>query len=124
MQYFSSLYDARRDIRDLSAILSSDPSSVHVAGLVQDLLTFQELHQLAERWRIAKLVHMGFPYRVIREKTGASFSTISRVTEKLQFGTGALRRACGSRELRMATEQSMEDDMPEVGLTGNTLRFA
>ena len=105
---FSSLDVARRDIRDLSKIFSSLRTESGIAGLLQDLSTFQELHQLAERWRIAKLIHMGFPYRVIREKTGASFATVARVAEKMQYGTGTLRQACNKRENRMSNEA--EDD--------------
>lgn len=108
---FSSLDVARRDIRDLSKIFSSLSTESSIAGLLQDLSTFQELHQLAERWRIAKLIHMGFPYRVIREKTGASHATIARVAEKMQYGTGTLRHACNKRENRISAS-AQEDPAP------------
>lgn len=67
-------------------------------ALLKDLCTEQELVAFAERWSIAKLLHMGFSYRAITEKTGASSATIARIARLLTFGTGALRRACRRRE--------------------------
>lgn len=49
---------------------------------------------MTERWQIARLAWMGFPYRVITAKTGASSTTIARVVHWLTYGKGGYRLAC------------------------------
>lgn len=68
----------------------------------RDLCTMNELKTMTERWSIAKLVHMGFPYRAISRKTGASSATIARVAHWLVYGTGAYVKACKEREELLA----------------------
>lgn len=53
-----------------------------------DLCTPAELHSLRDRWRVARLVSQGFPYREIHELTGVSTATITRVGRTLNYGTG------------------------------------
>ena len=51
---------------------------------LHDLCTPAELKALAERWEIARLLQAGnLSYREIREQTGASTTTISRVARFL-----------------------------------------
>lgn len=73
-----------------------------------DLLTPHELVSLSERWTIAKLLHMGFSYRTIARKTGASTATISRMARVLMHGSGGLRKACQQRE------SAWSDRRPEI----------
>jgi TrpR-related protein YerC/YecD len=76
-------------------------------ALLGDIFTEQELISVSERWTIAKLLHMGFAYRAITAKTGASAGTISRMGRMLINGSGGLRQACQRRE------DSFVDDEPE-----------
>lgn len=69
-----------------------------LGAFLSDLCTPQELKMLCDRWAIAKLMHMGFSYRIIQEKTGASSATIARVSQNLSRGTGELLRVCRLRE--------------------------
>lgn len=73
-------------------------TSQDLEALLKDLCTEQELVAFAERWSVAKLLHMGFSYRSITQKTGASSATIARIAKILSFGTGGLRNACRRRE--------------------------
>lgn len=83
-----------------------DRSTPHdLEKLCMDVFTEHELVSITERWTIAKLLHMGFSYRTIMEKTGASTSTIARMSRLLMNGTGGLRSACQRREGKV-----LEDD--------------
>lgn len=61
------------------------PSYTDLTAFLSQLCLDRELKLLQSRWEIAKLLHMGFSYRIIREKTGASSATISRT--KKMMGT-------------------------------------
>lgn len=65
---------------------------------------------LSERWSIAKLMHMGFSYRIISQKTGASSATIARVSQNLSRGTGALLNTCRVREQALARLYEAKSD--------------
>jgi len=58
-----------------------------------DLCTPAELAALTDRWRVARLVEQGVPYREIYERTGVSTATITRVARCLQYGVGGYRHA-------------------------------
>jgi TrpR-related protein YerC/YecD len=73
-----------------------DPAQIHV--LLADLCGNKELASFADRWAIAKFLQMGFSYRTVMRKTGASSATIGRVARILAHGRGALNSACVRRE--------------------------
>ena len=55
-----------------------------------DLLTREEVLRFIERWKIARLLDAGYPYKHITRETGASAATIARVKERLAEGRGGL----------------------------------
>jgi TrpR-related protein YerC/YecD len=57
-------------------------------ALLEDLCTPAELADMAGRWKVARLLDRGMPYRKIQELTGVSTATITRVARSLQFGEG------------------------------------
>lgn len=63
-------------------------------ALLADLCTPAEIHTLAERWHIAKLLDAGeLTYREMHEATGVSTTTIVRVARFLrQENNGGYRR--------------------------------
>ena len=84
-----------------------------VRDFLSDLCTPGELQQLCDRWVTAKLLHMGFSYRIIVESTGAGSSTVARVTKPSDLapregnraeagqkdvlsGTGEIQTGCAS----------------------------
>jgi|GEM_PF-378869 len=81
-------------------------NTAELEALLSDICTNQELVSLAERWTIAKLLHMGFSYRTITVKTGASAATISRMARLLVKGSGLLRDACQLREQQFVIDRS------------------
>jgi TrpR-related protein YerC/YecD len=56
------------------------------AAFFADLCTPAELEALAGRWRVARLLDRGLPYREISEKTGISTATVVRVARCLTYG--------------------------------------
>lgn len=68
----------------------------------RDLLTLRELHDLAQRWHVVRLLGQGRHYMEIARETGASTATVTRIAQWLNHGTGgyreALQRATGDGE--------------------------
>ncbi len=52
----------------------------------EDICTVNELHSLAQRLQVAKMLRDQNTYLEIAEKTGASTATISRVNRSLNYG--------------------------------------
>lgn len=88
----------QEDVIDLCRSVSLLQDGDAVASFLRELCTPQELTMFAERWTIAKLMYMGFSYRIISQKTGASSATIARLAQNLRRGNGAVRRLCLLRE--------------------------
>ena len=57
-------------------------------SFLDDLCTISELKALAQRMDVALLLDKGLIYSEVRERTGASSATISRVNRCLQYGAG------------------------------------
>lgn len=64
-----------------------------VSDFLQDLLTFKEIRDCSSRLYVAKLLDDGLSYAQIEELTGASATTIARVSKCLSHGTGGYMRA-------------------------------
>lgn len=58
-----------------------------------DLCTPQEIADMADRWRVARLLDEGIAYRDINQRTGVSTATVTRVARSLRFGREGYRRA-------------------------------
>ncbi len=58
---------------------------------LEDLCTIPELHSLAQRWSVAKLLHEGKTFNEIMTEVGASSATISRVNRCLLYGSGGYK---------------------------------
>lgn len=55
-------------------------------AFLQDVATIREIHDLAQRLAVARMLHAGAHYTEIQEATGASSTTISRVSRALHYG--------------------------------------
>jgi len=60
-----------------------------IEALIQDLCTISELNEMSQRLTVAFMLNDGESYAAIQEKTGASASTIARVSKCLNHGSGA-----------------------------------
>jgi TrpR-related protein YerC/YecD len=68
---------------------SEDPAQVE--ALMEDLCTIREVHEMAQRLTVAFMLDAGESYTAIQERTGASTTTIARVSKCLNHGTGGYR---------------------------------
>jgi TrpR-related protein YerC/YecD len=59
----------------------------------RDLCTLGELHDLAQRWQVVRLLDQGRRYAEISHETGASTATITRIAGWLRHGTGGYTSA-------------------------------
>jgi len=72
-------------VEELFEALLLPETKKEVECFMRDLCTPQEISVLAERWRVCKLLDQDtFSYREIREKTGASLATITRIARFLK----------------------------------------
>ena len=58
---------------------------------LRDLCTLGELHDLAQRWAVVRLLDAGMHYADISKRTGASTATITRIASWLNHGEGGYR---------------------------------
>jgi TrpR-related protein YerC/YecD len=109
----------KTDIRDLCRAIVAVQTEEDMEAFLQDLCADRELQILRDRWFIAKLMHMGFSYRQITRKTGASSGTISRIARNIAFGSGELLRACKHRQDRLAREFVLSQNEEELEVLRN-----
>jgi TrpR-related protein YerC/YecD len=75
----------------LRALLSvEDPDEAY--ALLVDLCTVREIHDMGQRLQVARLLSAGEHYSRIQEETGASATTIARVSKALNFGADGYRK--------------------------------
>ena len=90
--------DAAADRRALLEAILTLKDPAEAAAFFSDLCTPAELEALAGRWRVARLLDQGLPYREISGKTGISTATVTRVARCLTYGRdGGYRRALDRR---------------------------
>ena len=58
---------------------------------LRDLCTVGELHDLAQRWAVVRMLDAGLHYAAISQRTGASTATITRIASWLHHGEGGYR---------------------------------
>ena len=58
---------------------------------LRDLMTEDEIRMVVDRWRVARMLHEGLPYKEIEERTGLSSRTIARISRWLRVGEGGYR---------------------------------
>jgi TrpR-related protein YerC/YecD len=81
-------------VEDLADALVDVRDREEATRFLSDLCTPAELHTLAERWHVARLLDEGeLTYREIHQQTGVSTTTIVRVARFLrQEDNGGYRR--------------------------------
>ncbi len=76
----------------LEAIVGLD-SVDEASAFFRDLCTLGELHDMAQRWAVVRLLDEGMHYAEISHRTGASTATITRIAQWLHHGEGGYLRA-------------------------------
>ena len=88
------MVDDRLRTPDVERLLSAfvalgDPDDVY--AFLQDVCTVREIQEMSQRLEVARMLSDGEHYDHIREVTGASTTTISRVSRSLHYGADGYR---------------------------------
>lgn len=79
------------DVEALLAALAVLESDDERYAFLQDVATIREIQDLAQRLAVARMLDAGEHYTRIQETTGASSTTISRVSRCLNYGAEGYR---------------------------------
>ena len=81
------------EVEDLLDVLASMSDKDKLYALFEDILTIREIKETSQRLSVARLLDSGHSYTAIAETTGASATTIARVSKALNYGSGGYRVA-------------------------------
>jgi TrpR-related protein YerC/YecD len=74
------------EVEELLRAFLALESPDEVWAFLQDVATIREVHDMAQRLAVARMLADGEHYTHIQEITGASTTTISRVSRSLNYG--------------------------------------
>lgn len=77
-----------KEVEDLLDVLAGINEPNEVFALLEDLFTIREIKDTSQRLEVARLLREGESYASIEKSTGASATTIARVSKALNYGTG------------------------------------
>ena len=81
-----------KDKKLLVATLRKLKSSKDLSLFIDDLLTEEEILDLAQRIKIARLIIDGKTYDEIAVKVSTSISTVSKIGQIIKYGKGGLKK--------------------------------
>lgn len=79
------------EVEELLRAFVSVGDAEEAYAFLQDVCTIKEIQDMAQRLHVARLLAAGEHYNEIREATGASATTISRVSKALNYGADGYR---------------------------------
>lgn len=81
------------EVEQLLDVLSRISDKDTLYALLEDLFTIREIRESSQRLVVASMLDEGQSYARIEEATGASATTIARVSKCLGYGAGGYRAA-------------------------------
>ena len=81
------------DVDNLLSVLAALDDEDTIYALLEDLFTPREIKETSQRLSVANLLSQGKSYSAIEKETGASATTIARVSKCLTYGTGGYAAA-------------------------------
>ena len=81
------------EVNDLLKVLATLEDEDAIFALLEDLFTIREIRETSQRLAVARLLSAGKPYTALEQATGASATTIARVSKCLSYGTGGYAKA-------------------------------
>ncbi len=82
---------AREDVMQLVQAFTLLQGASDIKAFLADLLTPREICDLAQRLEVARCLDGGASYLEVQEQTGASSTTVSRVSKALNGAYGGYR---------------------------------
>lgn len=77
-----------KNVKNLYKAILSLENEKECKNFFEDICTIKELQDLSQRLQVALFLKDGISYQEISKKTGASTTTISRVSRCLNYGKG------------------------------------
>ncbi len=81
------------DVEALLDVLAAIDDKDTLFALFEDIFTIREIKESSQRLAVARMLDAGKSYARIAEATGASATTIARVSKCLSYGAGGYRAA-------------------------------
>lgn len=81
------------EVDNLLEVFSAISDRDVLFALMEDLFTIREIRESSQRLSVAMMLDEGKSYARIAEATGASATTIARVSKCLSYGSGGYRAA-------------------------------
>ena len=81
------------EVEQLLEVLAAMDDKDMLFALMEDMFTIREIRETSQRLAVARLLDEGKPYTAIEQATGASATTIARVSKCLGYGPGGYRAA-------------------------------
>lgn len=81
------------DVNDLLRVLATMDNPDEIFSLLEDLFTVREIRETSQRLGVARMLAAGKSYAAIEAETGASATTIARVSKCLSYGAGGYAKA-------------------------------
>ena len=82
----------RTDVEQLVEAFLTISSKEEAQAFLTDLCTPREICDFAQRLEVARLLDEGEPYVEVQARTGASYTTVSRVSKALNGEWGGYRK--------------------------------
>ena len=79
-------------LKRISKVLSGSKNEKDLQNLLEDLLTPAELNDIDERILIVKALLEGSPQRTVAKNLGVSIAKVTRGSQLIQYGKGALAK--------------------------------
>lgn len=83
--------DDHNAIGELARVLASTDDKDLIEDFLHRILTPNELHSVASRWALTKLISQGMSQRKIAEKLGLSLCKITRGSKELKAENSSFR---------------------------------
>ena len=81
------------DVENLLEVLAAIDDKDTLFALIEDMFTIREIRESSQRLAVARMLDDGKSYAQIEQATGASATTIARVSKCLSYGAGGYRAA-------------------------------
>ena len=81
------------DVESLLEVFAALDDKDTLYALLEDVFTIREIRETSQRLSVARLLDKGKSYAEIEKATGASATTIARVSKCLSYGPGGYRAA-------------------------------
>lgn len=81
------------EVEDLLTVFSGMQDKDGIFAFLEDVFTVREIREISQRLSVARLLNAGNSYFEIEKATGASATTIARVSKCLAYGSGGYAKA-------------------------------